>query len=303
MKTIYLATDPNSWSGHKIREGKLGGAENFFYKLYGWLEEEGYMVCDPVLNPHWLRTPDLVIHSNSFNPNIAGSAHLLWAGSWHASVNDPRVDKVIVLSEFMKREMKCDRAIVIPAPYDKQLEQYRGFSKLRGRIVTTSNPNRWFEYAEPMVNLLAERGASCVWNYCGGNKLYGDGFGECHNFHTWKVGDVDMVYLGVLDRHDLYGLLSSAWLWVYPNFSDKSETFCVSMIEAAALGIPVILPKREPFISILPGALFVETWQEMVEEMVEILKFPGRVMSGCDTELYREDVVKAQLLKEIGEML
>ena len=301
-KTIYLSPDLACWTDRKIRNEALGGAENFFWKLYGWLVDEGHHIHDPVLDHHPGKH-DLTIHSNAFNLKHEGRKNLLWCGSWTCTPHEPKIDKVIMLSEFMKQKMNCDRAIVISAPYDPQIEQYKGMGRLNGKIVTSSNPNRWFSYADPMMNLMAQKGMNCTWEFCGGNRLYGDGFGECFNFNNQQVGDVQMVYRGVLNRNDLYGLLSSAHVWIYPNFSDASETFCVSMIEAAVLGIPVILPNREPFISVLPGACFVNTWEEMVEETQKVLEFPGKLMTNCETEQYSEAVVKPQLLKIIEEML
>ena len=302
MKTIYLATDKSCWTERKIREEKLGGTEGYFLRLRDLLFRNNYDVCDPVLNEYLGKT-DLVIHSNGFDNSRVGKKHLLFAGSWHASVHEPKVDKVIMVSEYMKQRTGCSRAVVVPPPYEKKIENYGGFAFSKNRLVSTSNPNRWFQNAFGLASILAKKGLSCEWQFAGGNTLYGDGFGECHDFYNRNLGeDVILIYRGILNRHDLLGLLSGAHIWVYPNFRDESETFCAAMIEAAALKIPCVLPRREPFVSVLPEAFFVDSVKEMANKIEEILvNGPDRV--SYDVSRYSEDVVNIQLLEIIDEML
>jgi glycosyltransferase involved in cell wall biosynthesis len=132
---------------------------------------------------------------------------------------------------------------------------------------------------------------------CGANALYSDKFGECFNFHS----SPHIQYRGVLSRNDLFGLLTTAHVWAYANH-ESSETFCVSVIEAMALGIPVVVYNKEPFVSVVPEAFFVNNEEEMADKIADILENgPNRV--DYDMSRYSEKVVVPQILKEIEEML
>jgi hypothetical protein len=289
---IYLAVDEGCWNEDKIKNGMMGGAEAFFLILRKHLVQRGHRVYLPILH-ETSEEVDLVIHSNSFNPTKRGKRHLLWAGSWGANVNDPRVDKVIVLSEYMKNEMKCDRASVIPAPYGKDLVPYKGTDYEKGVIVTTSNPNRFFDQARDITKNFKARGMDYDWRICGGNRLYRPDFPECYAFTEHGIN-----HKGVLSRHELIGLLTLANVWMYPNFKENSETFCLSMIEAAFLGIPIVLPYRLPFTEVLPEAFFAHSPGEMVERVEAILKYgPDRI--NYNVSRYSEEVVMPTYVSEI----
>lgn len=295
LMKIHLATDPECWTIDKIKEGQLGGAESFFLILKKWLTMRGHKVTAPGFPENW-GTPDVVVHSNSADFTQEGKKHILWAGSWHAPVSDPRFDKVIVLSEYMKNQMNCDRALVVPAPYGKDIEAYRGVDFERNNIVTTANPNRWFHFARDIAKTLKAHGIPYSWQYAGGNKLYKPYFPECYGF------DQDgATYRGILSRHELIGMLTLAHVWIYPGFQDVDETFCLSMIEAAYLGIPVVVPNKEPFKSVLPEAFLVNNYDEMVDKVVALFKYgPDRI--NYNMSRYSESVVMPIYVSEIEVM-
>jgi hypothetical protein len=298
-KKTYLAVDSNCWTPEKIGSDCLGGTEQFFMRLKSWLEKAGHLVFDPVINPGVDRA-DLCIHSNAFDHRYDGiNKHLLWAGSWHASVHDPKADKVIIVSEFMKSQMKCDRAIVIPAPYDHTLDGYKTSDYVKNRIVTTSNPNRHFQHTMKVAELLHERGVEFDLQMVGGNRLYSDKFGECFNFRSSPY----INYRGVLPRHDMIGVLTTANVWIYPNFSDQSETMGVAPVEAMVLGIPTVLPWREPFMSIVPEAKLVGNEEHMADAIISVLSGKRSSRENYNMLRYSEDVVMPKILKEVEEML
>ncbi len=300
-KKIFLSTDENCWYQDKIEKRILGGAENFFLLLREWLLKEGYDVYDKVLNQiDFFAVPDLTIHSNSFNPKIESKKHLLWCGSWHAQGTE-HTDKTIVLSEFMKKKLGWRNAIVLPAPFNKEILKYKGGMFASRRIICTSNPNRHYPNTVKLCSILKDRQIDFDMQICGGNKLYGPSFGECFDFGNRRT-DINLYYKGSLRRYELYSLLTSGNIWVYLNLNDDSETFCVSMLEAAALGIPVILPEREPFTSVLPEAFFVKSIEEMADKIEDIFENgPNRI--DYDVSRYHEDVVMPKYMNIIKELL
>jgi hypothetical protein len=289
---VYLATDPECFTVEKVKEGQLGGAESFFLILRKWLKMRGHNVFTSGLG-EVCDSPDVVIHSNSSDFTQQGKCHILWAGSWHAPVSDPRFDEVIVLSEYMRQKMGCERAFVIPAPYGKDLEIHKGVDFDRYNIVTTANPNRWFPLARDMARTLMAHGITYSWQYSGGNKLYKPYFPECYGFDQDGI-----IYRGILSRNDLLGMLTLAHVWIYPGFRDVDETFCLSMIEAAYLGIPVIVPNKEPFRSVLPEAFLVESFNDMIDKVIALFKYgPDRINYNMDR--YSERVVMPQYVRLI----
>jgi hypothetical protein len=292
---IYLSTDTACWTLPKLKLHALGGAENFFLILSRWLIEAGHDVFDPVLNPT-AEGVDLTICSNNAVFPVKTKKRLLWSGSWHSPVDEPSFDEIIIISEFMKAEMKCDRAVVLPVPYGKDIDKFTGCDFINGRIVTTSNPNRWYSNAGELTALFKERGLSYEWRFAGGNQLYSQKYPECFSF-----GGDGLIYDGILGRHDLLGLLITAHVWIYPNFQDASETFCLSMIEAAALNIPVILPNREPFSSVLPEAFFVNSPKEMADLVVKLMT-QGYNRVNYDVSRYKEENVMPKYLELIERL-
>ena len=135
-----------------------------------------------------------------------------------------------------------------------------------------------------------------LWVFCGGNKLYNEKYEELFDFtkHV-KVG-----YLGVLPHNNLLESLATSHFVCYPNFSDNSETFCVSIVEASALRIPIILPKREPFTEVLPDCpYFCKTVKDMALTIEWLLGCDREDLYVCDVSKYTEEIV----LEKIHQVL
>jgi hypothetical protein len=296
MASVFLQTDLACWTEQKLQKGMTGGTESFFMRLREWLITSHHDVYDPVLRPKTGKI-DLCIHSNTFDESIKAKRHLLWAGSFHASTSDPRPDKIVIVSEYMKNKMGCDRATVIPAPYGADVDRFKNMPFLRHHISSTSNPNRYFPHALKVMKILKDDlNLNFQWTIVGGNKLYADNYPECHNFN-----EGGFAYRGIVPRLEVIGVLTSSQIWAYPNFTDDSETLCCSMLEAAALGISVVVPKREPFISVLPSAFFAED-EEHFAAIIHSLFECGK-MDYPEIDGFSERSVMPRLLTEIEELL
>lgn len=296
MTSIFLACDRACWSKQRVEKKLFGGTEYRFYHMRKWLMEAGYDVYDPAIRPTNKKV-DLVIHSNSFDYSVLGDKNILYAGSWHAGFAEPRIDKIFVVSDFMRRKIEKPDAVVIPPIYENVLKTYKDRSFVKKRIVTTANPNRHFAGSNEVSTLLYDRGVDFEWHLMGGNKVYSPVFPECFDFFSAP----HLIYHGVLSRHNVLNVLTAAHIWAYPN-NEESETFCIAMIEAAALGLPVVLMRKEPFISVLPGAFFADSFEEMADIIEEIIaKDITRVEYNISA--YSEECVKPLLLEEIRKVL
>jgi hypothetical protein len=299
MNNIYLATDKNCWTERKIQERKTGGTENFFLILRRWLIEEGYSVYDPVLNPlnFHNNTPDLTIFSNSYEEYYKGKKNILWSGSWHVSSSAP-VDLHICVSKYFQKKAGIKSAIVIPPPYDNDIDKYKDSQHTPRRIVSTSNPNRYMKHAIEVCKFLDDMEVNYEYHFSGGNKLYSDEYPEAISFCQHPK----LFHRGILNRHELLNLLTSAHVWVYPNFSNDSETFCSSVVEAAALGKQIIVPRREPFLSTIPEAFFAED-SFIMSRLIKSVFEKNLSKKVCDVSHYKEEAVKAEFMRAIKEML
>lgn len=299
MKKIFLATDPKCWVEDRIFERKLGGTESWFLKIRDWLLEE-YEVYDPVLNPFEFKInkiPDLTIFSNKYNEKYRGRKNIIRGGSWHVSNRAP-VDLYICISEYFRKKMDINNAVVIPVPYYKEIENYRGKERIPNRIVSTSNPNRFFPHAIEVCEELDETKIDYEYHFIGGNKLYGEIFDETIYFSA----ESRLIYDGILSKMEVFDFLSKASVWIYPNFSDNSETFCVAAVEALALGIPAIVPDREPFLSVVPKGFFASDPQSMA--IITRIVLENKLMGDLESvKMYSEEAVKPQIMKVIKELL
>ncbi len=278
MKTIYLNIDRQSVTPKKVERDILGGTERFFLLWKKHLQEIGYFCFSPP-EDNGSGFYDLVIHSNVPTPPVNATKSILWAGSWHAG-GYLGCDVTICNSPFFKEQMKWDKALVIPAPFDERILTYRHSLHLPGVIVSNSNPNRYYGHMLNICAMLEEKQVSFEWRFTGGNRLYSDEFSEPTTFGKESKR---LKYYGPVPRQEMLGILTSAHVWAYPNFTDNSETLCVAAMEALALGIPTLLPKRKLFLMMYPEADLCSNEREMMEKILYYFEHGQR----WDTDMSR----------------
>jgi glycosyltransferase involved in cell wall biosynthesis len=290
--------DVKCLSYEKIQNRTLGGAELFFLLLEEYLQKK-YKVTS------WPNKPrgeyDLCIHSNEFSNQINAKKHLLWCGSWGCHGYE-KADATIVLTDFMRKKLGWDNARVIPAPYNREILNFKGLSRVKGRIVCTSNPNRHFLDSISLSSDLNNLGIDHTIEICGGNKLYSDGFPEGHNFNSHP----NINYHGPLSRGDMFGLLSTAHVWAYPAFQQNAETQSVAPIEAMALGIPTVLPEKEPFIEISndidPKPFLCANREDFSATVARLLDREIQTID-YDVSRYRDEVSMAYVLQIVSDLI
>lgn len=281
---VFLDYDKKCLSKDKILLGKIGGTERFFLLLEAYLKGKGYQInCSD--------SYDISIHSNFTHEYVKSKYRICWCGSWTTDANNTNYNLVIANSSFMLEKLNI-RGVVIPACFDSNIKNFKSNSYETGKIITTSNPNRHIDHTLSIFRSLQKEKLNFSWLITGGNKLYSDVFHE--NFKLSSKSTVE--YRGILTRSDMLKSLSKSHLYCYPNFSDNSETQCVSMIEAAALGIPVVVPKRRPFVDTLPdNPYFVKDIDESVQVIKSILLKKRSESRICDVSKYEEKKVFGEI--------
>jgi glycosyltransferase involved in cell wall biosynthesis len=293
---IYLANDYKCIKGKDVESNKFGGTERAFLLLKKYLESVGHTVNQTV---YCDRVYDIAIHSNTRNPYVNAKKHVCRAGSYHTDAASEGYDLVIVISEFFADSLDCDNKVVIPVCYDKSLTDYKTEEYTKRRIITTSNPNRYLDHMLEIIDVLDEQEVEFCWEICGGNKLYCEAFEELYDLQ----GNPKFNYLGILSHEELLKELATAHLFCYPNFTDNSETFCVSIVEASALGVPVILPNRQPFLEVLPdNPYFCNNTSEMVTLIKTMLCYDRKNLFVCNTDKYIEDIVLPKIVEEVNSL-
>lgn len=282
---IFLGYDNKCLSKEKIISGRIGGTERFFLLLESYLQSQGHTVNSS--NEY-----DIAIHSNWMSTSVNTTYQVCWCGSWTTDACDSKYNLVIANSQFMLDKLKI-KGTVIPACYDSKIVEFESLSEYTNKkIITTSNPNRHFFNTLQVIDLLHKSKADFSWLITGGNKLYSDSFSE--QFQVKE--DSSIAYRGILNREDMLKELATSHVFCYPNFTDNSETQCVAMIEASVLGVPVILPKRQPFTDTLPdNPYFVNNINECAEVIINLLDQSRQELKICDVSNYTEDVVFNQI--------
>ena len=293
---IYLALDLKCLSNDKINKEKLGGTERSFLLIKKYLESKGHEVTfDPLLVDDMIY--DIAIHSNFKNLDVVADKHICRAGSYTTDAQTQDYDVIITLSNFFAKFINRDNVVVIPVCYDSSLSKHKSALYEDKKIMTTSNPNRHLKDTLKVIKILDKEKVDYTWEICGGNKLYSNLFPEVFK----APANPKVLYSGILSHTVMLKKLALSHLFCYPNFSDESETFCVAMVEAAALGLPVILPKREPFTEVLPdNPYFCKNIKEMASTIKELLTVDRSQLYVCDVSRFTEDVVMAQIGDAIG---
>ena len=305
MKVIRLALTEAGVSKRKIEKDMMGGAERFFLLWERYLKQAGYIVS------RWPEPPlgnyDLCIHSNHFDQRVTAVKHILWGGGWEIGEQQRHgIDKAIVLTDYQKDFLRdhlgwsVDDCIVIPAPFDHDLLKYRSNDFVKHRIVSNSNPSRFFDHVLTVATLLDERGVDFEWHFCGGSKLYCPDFPEKFDFIN---AHPKLHYRGLLSRHDMIGMLTLGHVLAYPSFDEITyETQGVAFLEAAALGLPVILTDKAPFNEVMPEAWLCKTAEEMADKISELFLTDERV-DYPQLARYDSNNVYSRLVAVVREMI
>jgi len=295
MARIFMRLDKDLLFDEQLKTRLIGGSENFFFMVANWLRGVGHEV--DIWPPKPTGEYDLCIHSNVMRLECNAKKHVLWAASWHASGYE-NADLTILASEFMKETKGWDDAVVIPIAVRDEV--FHLMSKRKDRkIVCHSNPSRHFNHTSNIANLLAQMGEKFEWEVCGGNKLYSPRFQEMHNFNA----NPRVLSHGPIPLEDAWHLVQTADVWVYPNLTDNSETQCVAMLEAAAIGVPVFLPRRRPFTDLLPGAVFCETEEEFATMIGAFLTGHGHYRAAPKPVEFAEGNVMPRFIECLEEVL
>ena len=294
--SIYLDFDEKCLSKEKIESGILGGTERFFLLLKAFLEGQELSVdTSDTLSPKEIY--DVAIYSNVKHRGVNANKQICWAGSFHTDASFYDYDLIIANSQFFL-EFIGKPGIVIPACYDNDILDYKIDFYHKRQIITTSNPTRHYDDTLQVSHLLDNKIIDYTWLLTGGNKLYCPSFPESFN----NTENAHLNYLGIIDRNRLLTNLAASHLYCYPNFCDRSETQCVSAIEAAALGLPVILPNKKPFTEVLPdNPYFVSNHEECVNTIESLLNKERSECYICDVSRYSEGVIFDKILRVLVE--
>lgn len=285
---IFLGLDEKCISEEKIITGRLGGTERFFLILWNFLVGQGHYVSK--IND---RNFDVAVYSNASQEFANAKKHICWCGSFHTDAAKKPYNLIIANSQFMLDTISVP-GVVIPACYENQIEFYKTAIYNHGKIITTSNPNRHILFTEQICEFLIAKKINFTWMITGGNKLYSDSFNEQFVINLRKLQH------HVLDRAELLREVANSHLYCYPNFEDISETQCVAAIEAAALGIPTILPNRLPFTEILPdNPYFCTTVEDMIELIIKLLSYNRDDIEKCKVDKYSEKIILPQIHNQI----
>lgn len=295
---IFLGFDTKCLSDDKISTGRVGGTERFFLLLKKFLLSTNNNVTDYDNGELF----DVAIYSNATNKLVNAKTQICWCGSLHTNdASDPKYDIVIANSQFMLDSLKLTKpGYVISACFEPEILDYMCDLHVKGKIITTSNPNRHIEVTRHICHILNELNYSYKWIITGGNKLYSDSFPETFSIPV----DNHLTYKSVLSRYHMLEELANSHIFCYPNFNDNSETQCVSAIEASALGIPVVLPDRLPFTEVLPdNPYFCNSISDMIKTIIDVLSVSRDHLYTCDISKYTEPVIMSQIYTLLCELI
>lgn len=218
--------------------------------------------------PHLANSYDVIIYSRIWPEKRLAKCQIVWLhdmpGNMPASYNSRSIDYVVVLSEFHK-EVFCarfpelaSRTVVISHGVGMRPLHY-GMSQFGGgfRMLFTPQPERGLDEFCLLTQLarMAIRDkdeeeawklqSACIYgtsNYTASFK--GSYEGE---LRIWQWANAceraGVQRLGRRSRGEVAHLLRMADVMAYPSSGFK-ETFCLSVLEAAAMGTPVIVSEH-----------------------------------------------------------
>jgi hypothetical protein len=298
MKVIRLALTEAGLTEERIARDTLGGAERFFLMWERYLLQAGYAVS------RWPQPPqgeyDLCVHSNFFDHNVKAKKHLLWGGGCEVRDSARFADRIVILTDYMRELLGWPEGFceIIPAPYDHALLAQRTEDYVPHRIVSNSNPSRFYDHMVTVADLLVQKGIDFEWHFCGGSKLYCEAFPERFDLTSHPK----LVYRGVLGRQEMIEMVNSGHVLAYPSFDDITwETQGVAFLEAAALGLPVILTKKRPFIDVMPEAILMEDVAGFVRAIKGAFEFKKRMVYS-ELDRYDSDMIFERLLQIVRDM-
>lgn len=219
--------------------------------------------------PHLANSYDVIIYSRIWPEKRLAKCQIVWLhdmpGNMPASYNSRSIDYVVVLSEFHKAEFcakfpeLASRTVVIShgvgmRPLDYGLNQFEGGF----RMLFTPQPERGLDEFCLLTQLARmeignrdkeEEGwklqSACIYgtyNYTASFK--GSYEGE---LRIWQWANAceraGVQRLGRRSRGEVAHLLRMADVMAYPSSGFK-ETFCLSVLEAAAMGTPVLVSEH-----------------------------------------------------------
>lgn len=281
-KTIIFYNEA-TFSGDELERRGVGGAETCIIHLAREFYKQGHNVriYSDCLRParyngvwyiHYkefendvrslMHGVDLLIVSRQHkfvlaNPNFKPKQKILWAHDmaedpiWDEfNVTAPLYDKVVMLSEFHKKELllrfpniesKTD-FVVIGNGVDPNLYKDK-LPKVKGRCIYSSTPFRGLDVLLEMWPKIRKRVPHAELYIFSSIKVYGEQYDDSpwdHLFTAAKQME-GVVYHGGIPQHRLAQEQMKSELLLYPN--TFKETYCITAAECQTAGTPVITTK------------------------------------------------------------
>jgi glycosyltransferase involved in cell wall biosynthesis len=274
---IVIYTEGLPFDGRTPFERSLGGSESAVVFMARELARRGHRMhvycrcetpgeCDGVVYHdltdfgEFVETGECDVficcrHLRGLTAPVRSKANVLWnhdvmvkpvAG--HVMSLMYKLDRLFVLSEFQKKQFRRhldvpeDRYIVTRNGVDLALvdESIAGVGRDPNRVIYTSRPERGLDVLLTMWPEMKERRpdlklAIAHYENPAADAQMAEYVGTLRRFAE-QLPDIE--FLGPLNKRDLYRELARSALVVYP--ATFPEVSCISMIEAAACGTPVV---------------------------------------------------------------